>query len=66
MNVITLIWNNPKEMVLIGAWENKLQKLQMSLIEILCMTILPVISQFLWNVKFIFSGSHKKLSLVLL
>ena len=53
-------------MVLIGAWENKLQKLQMSLIEILYMTILPVISQFLWNVKFIFSGSHKKLSLVLL
>ena len=25
------------------------------------MTILPVFSQFLWNVKFIFSGSHKKI-----
>ena len=34
--------------------------------EILRMTILPVFSQFLWNLKYIFSGSHKKLSLVLL
>ena len=30
------------------------------------MTILRVFSQFLWNLKFIFSGSRKKLSLVLL
>ena len=34
--------------------------------EILRMTILPVFSQFLWNLIYIFSGSHKKLSLVLL
>ena len=30
------------------------------------MTILPVFSRFLGNLKFIFSGSREKLSLVLL
>ena len=39
---------------------------QISQNEILCMTNLPVFSQFLWSLKFIFSGSGKKLSLVLL
>ena len=39
---------------------------QMSQNEILCITILPVFSQFLWSLKFIFSGSRNKLSLVLL
>ena len=39
---------------------------QISQNEILHMTILPVFSQFLWNLKFIFLGSRKKLSLVLL
>ena len=49
-----------------GARENKLQKLQISQNEILRMMILPVFSQFLWNLKFIFSGFHKELSLALL
>ena len=34
-----------------GARENKLQMLQISLNEILCMMILPVFSQFPWNLK---------------
>ena len=34
--------------------------------ENLRMTILPRFSQILWNLKFIFSGSNKKLFLVLL
>ena len=38
----------------------------MSQNEILYVTILPVFSQFLWSLKFIFSGSRNKLSLVLL
>ena len=42
-------------------WDNELQKLQVSQNEILRMTILPVFSQFQWNLKFIFSGSHKNL-----
>ena len=49
-----------------GARENKHQKLQISQNEILHMMILPVFSQFLWNLKFIFSGFHKELSLALL
>ena len=49
-----------------GALESKLQKLRISRNEILRMTILPVFSQFLWNLKFIFRGSHRKLSLMLL
>ena len=49
-----------------GARENKLQKLQVSQNEIFGMTILPVFSKFLWNLKFPFSCSHKKLCLVLL
>ena len=59
-------WNNSNDKVLMGAQEKKLQKLQISQNEILCLTILPVFSPFLWNLKFIFWGSHKKLSLVLL
>ena len=42
-----VISNNSKEKVLMGAQENKLEKLQISLNEILCMTILTVLSQFL-------------------
>ena len=38
----------------------------MSQNEILCVTILPVFSQFLWSLKFIFSGSRNKLFSVLL
>ena len=59
-------YHNSKEQVLMGARENKLEKLQISLNEILCMMILPVFPQFLWNLKFIFSGFHEKLPLVLL
>ena len=61
-----VIWRNSKEQVLMEARENKLEKLQISLKEILCMTVLPVLSQFLWNSKFIFLGFHEKLPLVLL
>ena len=39
---------------------------QSSQIEILCVTILLVFSQFLWNLKFLFLGSHLKMSLILL
>ena len=46
--------------------ENKLQKLQILLNEILCIMSLPVFPQFLWNFEINFSGSHKKLSAVLL
>ena len=35
--------------------------LQISQNEILRMTILPVYSQFMWNLKFISSASHKNL-----
>ena len=59
------MWNKSKEKVLMGAQENKFQK-RFSQNEILCMMILPVFLQFLWNLKFIFSGFHKKLTLVLL
>ena len=59
------MWNNFKEQVLMAAQENKRQKL-FSQNEILCMMILPVFFQFLWNLTFILSGFHKKLSLVLL
>ena len=61
-----VIWRNSKEQVLMGARENKLEKLQISLKEVLCMTVLPVLSQFLWNLKFMFLGFHEKLPLVLL
>ena len=56
----------PKKKVLIGARENKLQKPQISQNEILHMTVLPLFSHFLWKLKFIFLGSRKQLSLVLL
>ena len=39
--------NNSREKFPMGAQENKLQKLQISQNEILCMMILPVFSQFL-------------------
>ena len=55
------MWNNSKKKILMGPRENNLQKLQISQNEILRMTILPVFSQFLWNLKFIFSDSHKNL-----
>ena len=55
------MWNNSKEKIFMGPQENNLQKLQISQNEILRMTILPVFSQFLWNLKFIFSDSHKNL-----
>ena len=40
-----------------GGQENKLQMLQISQNQILRMTILPVFSQFLRNLKFIFLRS---------
>ena len=46
-----VLWNNSKKKVRMGAQENKLQMLQISLNEILCMMILPVFSQFPWNLK---------------
>ena len=49
-----------------GAQENKLPKLQILQNEILHMTILPVFSQFLWNLTFISSGSNQKLSLAVI
>ena len=51
-----------------GARENKLHKLviHLSQKEVLQVTILPVFSQLLWNLKSIFSGSNKKLPLVFL
>ena len=48
-----------------GAQENKLQNLQISQNEILRKTILPVLLSSCEILKFIFSDSHKKLSLVL-
>ena len=53
-----VLWNNSKEKVLMGGQENKLQMLQISQNQIICMTNLPVFSQFLWNLKFIFLHSH--------
>ena len=53
------MWNDSKEKILIGAQENNLQN------EILHMTILPVFSQFLWNLKFIFLVYHLTFSLEL-
>ena len=49
-------------------WESEKQtsKAWIFLDEILRMMILPVFSQFLWNLKYIFWGSLKKLCLVLL
>ena len=55
---VKVVRNNFREKVLIRAWENKLQKPYISQNEILCIMILPVVSQFLWNLIFIFSGSH--------
>ena len=43
----TLYEITPKKKVLIGARENIIQKPKMSQNEILCVTILPVFSQFL-------------------
>ena len=54
MNVISFM-----EKDLNGAWDNKLQKLQVSQNEILRMMIFPVYPQFLWNLNFIFLGSHQ-------
>jgi len=42
-----MTWNNSKEKILIGARENKLQKLQISQNEILRMKIFRGFSQFL-------------------
>ena len=50
------------------SWEPKkttLKKKQISQNEILHMTILTVFSQFLWHLKFIFSGSYENLFLEL-
>ena len=46
--------------------EYTLQKLQLSQNEILRMTILPVFSQFLRSLKFIFSDSHTNLFFVVI
>ena len=48
-----------------GAQENNLNKKQISQNEILHMTILTVFSQFLWHLKFTFSGSYENLFLEL-
>ena len=53
------MWNDSKEKIFMGAQENNLQN------EILHMTILPVFSQFLWNLKFIFLVYHLTFSLEL-
>ena len=45
-----VLWNNSKEKVLMGGQENKLQMLQISQNQILCMTILPCV--FAIPVKF--------------
>lgn len=44
-----------------GGRESKLQKFQISPNEILRMTILPLFSKFLWNLKSVFWGPHKNL-----
>ena len=54
MNVISFM-----EKDLNGAWDNKLQKLQVSQNEILRMMIFSVYPQFLWNLDFIFLGSYQ-------
>ena len=61
-----MTWNNSKEKVLIGARENKLQKLQISQNGILRMTILTGFSQFLEIWILFILGSHKKLSSLVL
>ena len=46
------MWNNSKDKIFMGPWENNRQKLQISQNEILHMTILPVFSQIsceIWN-----------------
>ena len=48
-----------------GAQENKLQKNQILQNEILHMTILPMFSQLLCHLKFIFSASYENLFLEL-
>ena len=63
---LEVTWNKSKEKVLMEGREYTLQKLQLSQNEILRMTILPVFSQFLRNLKFIFSDSHTNLFLVVI
>ena len=63
---LEVTWNKSKEKVLTEGREYTLQKLQLSENEILRMTILPVFSQFLRNLKFIFSDSHTNLFFVVI
>ena len=63
---LEVTWNKSKEKVLMEGREYTLQKLQLSQNEILRMTILPVFSQFLRNLKFIFSDSHTNLFFVVI
>ena len=49
-----------------GARENKCQISQNDMLHMKSLRILPVFSQFLWNLTFIFSDSREKFSLVLL
>ena len=63
---LEVTWNKSKEKVLMEDREYTLQKLQLSQNEILRMTILPVFSQFLRNLKFIFSDSHTNLFFVVI
>ena len=52
----------PKERFLREPMKTNFKLIQTSENEILCVTILPAFFQFLWNLKCIFSGFHKKLS----
>ena len=63
---LEVTWNKSEEKVLMEGREYTLQKLQLSQNEILRMTILPVFSQFLRNLKFIFSDSHTNLFFVVI
>ena len=63
INVISYIWNNSNEKLLIGTRENKLQKLQIPQNKILLMTILPVFSQL--PLIFFPSGTLRTFSLEL-
>ena len=52
----------PKERFLREPMKPNFKLIQTSENEILCVTILPAFFQFLWNLKCIFWGFHKKLS----
>ena len=57
-----VICNNTKEDFLWEPNKKNFKFHKMDQNEILRIKFLPAFSQFLWNLKFIFSGLHKKLS----